>query len=59
MTAMLSFAHDFETGGIYYRITSPYTVAVTFDYPKYTGAVTIHSSVTYEGKTYSVKVMVK
>ena len=64
MTAMLSFAHDFESGGIYYKITSssaPYTVAVTYrgtsysEYmDEYTGSVTIPDKVTYNGKTYSV-----
>ena len=64
MAAMLSFAHDFESGGIYYWITSssaPYTVAVTYkgtyynDYSNvYTGSVTIPEKVTYNGKTYSV-----
>ena len=64
MTAMLSFAHDFEVGGIYYWITSssaPYTVAVTYkgtsfdQYSnEYTGDVTIPATVTYNGKTYSV-----
>ena len=64
MTAMLSFAHDFESGGIYYDITSssaPYTVAVTYqgiyysEYKnEYTGSVTIPESVTNGGKTYSV-----
>ena len=61
---MLSFAHDFESGGIYYWITSssaPYTVAVTYqgtsysEYSnEYTGSVTIPEKVTYNGKTYSV-----
>ena len=61
---MLSFAHDFEVGGIYYWITSssaPYTVAVTYkgtsysEYSnEYTGSVTIPEKVTYNGKTYSV-----
>ena len=64
MTTMLSFAHDFESGGIYYNITSstaPYTVAVTYqgtsysEYSnEYTGSVTIPDKVTYNGKTYSV-----
>ena len=63
MTVMLSFAHDFEKGGIYYKITSlsDLTVAVTYlgEYSvsysnEYTGAVTIPSSVHYDGKTYSV-----
>ena len=64
MTAMLSFAHDFEVGGIYYWITSssaPYTVAVTYKGTsnsqynnEYSGEVTIPESVSYGGKTYSV-----
>ena len=69
MTAMLSFAHDFEVKDadgktIYYEITSlsaPYTVAVTYQgtayneyMDEYTGSVTIPEKVTYNGKTYSV-----
>ena len=64
MAALLSFAHDFESGGIYYNITSstaPYTVAVTYQgtsyseyMDEYTGSVTIPDKVTYNGKTYSV-----
>ena len=57
MTAMLSFAYDFEAGGIYYNITSssaPYTVMVTSGGTRYTGTVTIPSSVPYDGKTYNV-----
>ena len=64
MMALLSFAHDFESGGIYYNITSstaPYTVAVTYqgtsysEYSnEYSGDVTISESVSYGGKTYSV-----
>jgi len=64
MTAMLSFALDFEVDGIYYDIissTAPYTVAVTYqgtsysEYSnEYTGSVTIPEKVTYNGKTYSV-----
>ena len=55
--ALLSFAHSFEVGGIYYNITSstaPYTVAVTYCNYNYTDAVAIPSSVPYDGKTYSV-----
>ncbi|MBO5584221.1 MAG: leucine-rich repeat domain-containing protein [Prevotella sp.] len=64
MTAMLSFAHDFEVDGIYYNITSytaPYTVAVTYQGAyhsqysnEYTGDVAIPKSVAYCGTTYSV-----
>ena len=68
MTAMLSFAHDFEVKNadgktIYYNITSSsdLTVAVTYqgtsysEYSnEYTGVVNIPATVTYNGKTYSV-----
>lgn len=64
MTVMLSFAHDFELDGIYYKITSstePYTVGVSYrgntssEYSdEYTGSVTIPESVIYSSKTYSV-----
>ena len=66
MTAMLSFASDFEVDNadgvtIYYNITpsSDLTVAVTYggtpySQIKYTGAVNIPATVTYNGKTYSV-----
>ena len=64
MAVMLSFAHDFESGGIYYNITSssaPYTVAVSYrgiSYSEYSneyiGDVNIPSSVNYDGKVYSV-----
>ena len=64
MIAAVSFAHDFEAGGIYFNITSssaPYTVAVTYkgtyysEYKnEYTGSVTIPESVTNGGKTYRV-----
>jgi hypothetical protein len=55
-------AHDFEVGGIYYKITSYREVAVTYrgdsndnQYDKeYSGVVSIPSSVTYNGTTYSV-----
>ena len=56
-------AHDFETGGIYYNISSSTnkTVGVTYrgSYSssynnEYTGSVVIPESVTYNGTTYSV-----
>ena len=52
-------AHDFEVGGIYYDIISEtdLTVEVTYDsnnFREYSGAVTIPSTVTYNGKTYRV-----
>ena len=58
-----TFAHDFEVDGIYYTITdeTDKTVAVTYrgsysyNYSnEYSGSVTIPSSVTYSGITYSV-----
>ena len=58
-----ALAHDFEVNGIYYNFLdqSAKTVEVTykgFSYnsysDEYTGSVTIPSSVTYNGTTYSV-----
>ncbi len=58
-----AFAHDFVVDGIYYYITdaTAKTVAVTHrgsygsEYSnEYTGSVTIPSSVTYSGTTYSI-----
>ncbi|MBR3855139.1 MAG: leucine-rich repeat domain-containing protein, partial [Bacteroidaceae bacterium] len=62
MTALLMLcctvasAQDFEVGGIYYNILSEEdkTVEVTSGSNKYTGAVTIPASVTYNSITYSV-----
>ncbi len=68
MTAMLSFAHDFEVVNadrktIYYNITSSTDLTVEVTYKgtnyiqysnEYTGDVTIPESVSYGGKTYSV-----
>ena len=61
--ALPTLAHDFEVGGIYYNYlnNTAKTVEVTYkgssysDYSnEYTGSVTIPSSVTYSGTTYSV-----
>ncbi|MBR6191603.1 MAG: leucine-rich repeat domain-containing protein, partial [Prevotella sp.] len=64
MSCIGARAHDFVVDGIYYNITSssvPYTVAVAYkgttsaQYSgRYSGAVTIPESVTYNGVTYSV-----
>ena len=63
MMALLSFAHDFESGGIYYNITSSssLTVAVTYQGTSYSqyqneyeGVVNIPESVEYNGTTYIV-----
>ena len=61
--ALPTLAHDFEVGGIYYNYldNTAKTVEVTYkgsysySYDdEYTGSVTIPSSVTYNGTTYSV-----
>lgn len=64
MFSNVVMSHDFEVGGIYYRISStsaPLTVGVTYrgssytEYPNnYTGRVNIPKTVTYNGKTYNV-----
>ena len=63
LCCLTATAHDFETGGIYYNITSntDKTVCVTYrgksyyEYSnEYTGSVVIPESVTYNGTTYSV-----
>ena len=63
LCALSIWAHDFEINGIYYNILTDKTneVAVTYrgssyhSYSdEYTGSVTIPSSVTYNGTTYSV-----
>ena len=51
------WAYDFQSGDLYYTITSnvaPYTVEVTSGNTKYSGDITIPSSVTYNGITYAV-----
>ena len=60
--ALPTLAHDFEIGGIYYNYIdqTAKTVEVTYkgnfgnSYNEYSGSVTIPSSVTYSGTTYSV-----
>ena len=65
LCSLTASAHDFEVGGIYYTITSytytDLTVAVTYrgDFynsysGEYSGAVTIPSTVNYDGAAYSV-----
>ena len=66
MTALLcsvaASAHDFEVGGIFYNVTSKTfsKVEVTYkgnsyySYEEYSGDVVIPSSVSYNGKNYSV-----
>ena len=60
--SVIANAHDFEVDGIFYDILSytDLTVEVTYkgqsasSYKEYSGVVTIPSTVTYGGKTYSV-----
>ena len=59
-TAATAFAYDFQSGNLYYNITSENTVAVTYqeewsstNYQGLTTA-TIPETVTYNGTTYSV-----
>jgi hypothetical protein len=61
MLAIINVAHayDFESGGIYYNITSDNTVGVTFqvqwqETPSYTGDIIIPETVTYSDVEYSV-----
>ncbi len=58
---LVTNAHDFEVGGIYYNITSSTTAEVTFkgsnyyEYSnEYSGSITIPATVTYNGVAYSV-----
>ena len=63
LCSLAASAHDFEVDGIYYSITSSsdLTVAVTYRgssyssyYQEYSGVISIPSTVTYNGNTYSV-----
>ena len=63
MASLTASAHDFEVGGIYYKITSSTDMTVEVTYQgssyseygdEYSGAVSIPESVTYESTTYSV-----
>ena len=56
-TVLPSYSYDFVTNGIYYDINNDgnsVTVTNNGNYNSYSGNVTIPSSVTYSGKTYSV-----
>ena len=48
------WAEDFSAGGIYYNILNGSEVEVTYGSTEYSGSVTIPSTVTYNGTTYSV-----
>ena len=57
LAASTAMAYDFEVGGIYYSKGRPNEVDVTYKddtYNSYSGSVTIPSTVTYQGTTYTV-----
>ena len=63
LLSLVASAYDFEVSGIYYNITSStdHTVEVTFRRDLYgnkanvySGSITIHATVTYNGVNYSV-----
>lgn len=56
LSTINSSAYDFESGGLYYTITSAenLTVAVTTGDIKYTGVITIPSTVEYKNKKLTV-----
>ena len=61
LCSTVATAHDFTVGGIYYNVTRANSVEVTYNGEyhynsanSYSGSVTIPSSVTYNGTTYTV-----
>lgn len=54
MSSHKSFAYDIEVNGFYYNVLSATTLEVTYGDKKYSGDVSIPSTVTYSGKTYNV-----
>ena len=58
LTALLwsnkSIAYDIEVDGFYYNVLSATTLEVTYGDKKYSGDVTIPSTVSYSGKTFNV-----
>ena len=63
LCSITASAHDFEVGGIYYKISSSTNLTVEVTYRgksssqysnEYSGVVTIPETVTYSSKTYSV-----
>lgn len=66
LCSITASAHDFNVDGIYYNITSSTDLTVEVSYRgssssyysnEYRGAVTIPSTVTYNGNTYSVTII--
>ena len=56
-SAALNTSYDFEVDGIYYLITGPNTVDVTYrdnSYNTYSGTVNVPAAVTRDGVTYNV-----
>ena len=49
-----TYAYDFKSGGIYYKISGSNTVTVTGCDHTYSGSIIIPASVTYNGSSYSV-----
>ena len=56
LTTIATHAYDFQSGDLYYKITSATTVEVTQENCIYQGltTATIPATVTYNGTTYSV-----
>ena len=59
MISIVASAYDFESGGLYYIITSSTGLKCSVTYRttsgySYSGTISIPSTVTYSGKTYSV-----
>lgn len=52
--SLTAAAHDFQVDGIYYNIINQSEVEVTSGDDKYSGEITIPSSVTYGDTTYQV-----
>ena len=61
LTTLSTYAYDFQSGDLYYNVTSDTTVEVTYQYRSWEGTnyqglttATIPATVTYNGITYSV-----
>ena len=54
MISNKSFAYDIEVNGFYFNVLSTTTLEVTYGDKKYSGDITIPSTVSYNGKTYNV-----
>ena len=54
MASNKAFAYDIEVNGFYYNVLSATTLEVTYGDIKYSGDVTIPSTVSYNEKTFNV-----